>query len=493
MGCAGSGPRLVFLITVDCLRADHVSGNGYPVPTTPALDELAAEGVGFPRAYSTAGHTAMSFPGLLLSNYFQNFGRSRIVPAHLTTLAQALAGHGFRTVAINAGNVQISHFYGYDRGFGEFHDFIDEQSRDADSFEMSMRPDDADVQAILDDCRARPEVLAMIEELTGLRGESLAEHLSEHRRFYPCDATEAVRRAITGIENAPAEADQFYWLHLMDVHEDITVPAAPYCTLGPAGQLLLNLCADSPAGRVALARDPRPYVSLYDAAVRHVDSTLALLHAFLAQTGRLERALVCVTADHGQSLFEKGVFGHCFSRLSEELVHVPLVFGGGLAQGLRGCDAERAVSTLDVAPTILDLCGVDRPESFLGRSLRDGMPRPVHGQSFYNGARNRTADDSAWRFYLQPFPRPIKEWGAELIYSIEDGWQMVYDARRDAAQMCPLRSCPPTARPDPAAMKERLLDYFARAYAVPEQSEAAGLSPDDRQTVAARLEHLGYL
>ena len=139
----GRAGRLVFLVTVDCLRADHISGNGYAVPTTPVLDAMAAEGVGFPRAYSTAGHTAMSFPGLLLSNYFQNFGRSRTVPAHLTTLAEALAANGFRTVALNAGNVQISHFYGYDRGFSEFHDFIDERGRDADTFEMGMRPDDS--------------------------------------------------------------------------------------------------------------------------------------------------------------------------------------------------------------------------------------------------------------------------------------------------------------------------------------------------------------
>ncbi len=485
--------RLVFLVTVDCLRADHVSANGYALPTTPALDAMAAEGVGFPRAYSTAGHTAMSFPGLLLSNYFQNFGRSRAVPPHLTTLAEALTAGGFRTTALNAGNVQVSHFYGYDRGFEAFHDFIDERGRDAAGFETAMTPPEAELEALLADCRARPEVLGMVEELTGLRGDALLGHLREHRRYYPCDAARAVQRTIASIEAGPPDADRFYWLHLMDVHEDIAVPTSRLGAFSPAEQLLLNLCADSPAGRLVLARDPARYVALYDAAVSYVDMNLAVLDDYLRSAGLLEQSLICVTADHGQALFEDGLFGHDFAWLEERQVHVPLVFGGGLAHPLRGCGTDRAVSTLDVAPTILDLCGVARPESFLGRSLREGAARPVRGQSFCGGARNRAGGGGAWRFYLQPFPHPIKQWGREVLYAIEGGWQIICDVRRNAAQLRPLRSCPPAPQPDPAGMRDRLTAYFERTYDVPEQHPAAGVSARDRETVAARLQHLGYL
>jgi len=483
--------RAVFLVTVDCLRADHLSCNGYGRPTTPALDAMAADGVNYPRAYSTAGHTSMSFPGILLSNFFQNFGRSRAVPGHLSTLAEALSDAGFRTVAFNAGNVQISHFYGYDRGFDEFHDFIDERGRDGSTFEMGMRPAEADLEAMLADCRARPQVLAMMEELTGLRGEALMEHLAEQRRFYPCDAAEAVRRTIADLQDSP-DGDRFYWLHLMDVHEDIAVPFSRLGAFAPAEQLLLNLCADTPAGRYVLARDPARYVALYDAAVSYVDLNLEVLHAYLADSGMLDRSLICVTGDHGQALFEGGLFGHDFSWVTENLVHVPLVMAGGLAGPLRGADAARPVSTLDIAPTILDLCGIEAPASFLGRSLRDARPRPVHGQSFYLGVRNRTDDGSAWRFYLQPFPRPIKEWGAELDYVIEGGWQLIYDVRSGAGQLRPLKGAS-AEPPEPGPMKERLLRYFESTYDVPEQGAPASMSAHDTETVAARLEHLGYL
>ncbi|MHC4789773.1 MAG: sulfatase-like hydrolase/transferase, partial [Planctomycetota bacterium] len=114
----------VVLLTVDCLRGDRLSCNGCPEPLTPNVEELAAGGINFPRAYATAGQTAQSFPGILLSNFFQNFGRSRAVPDTLTTLAEALSRAGYYSVAYNAANPHVSHFYGYDRGFDEFHDYL---------------------------------------------------------------------------------------------------------------------------------------------------------------------------------------------------------------------------------------------------------------------------------------------------------------------------------------------------------------------------------
>ena len=333
----------------------------------------------------------------------------------------------------------------------------------------------------------------MVEELTGLRGEALAHYLGEQRRSYPCGAAEAVRRTIASLQEGAAAGDRFYWLHLMDVHEDIAVPASPLGAFSPAEQVLLNLCADTPTGRQVLTRDPRRYVALYDSAVSYVDANLGVLRAYLAEEGLLERSLICVTADHGQALFEGGAFGHSFTWLTEHQVHVPLVFSGGLARGLRTGDPGRAVSTLDVAPTILDLCGAAPPASFLGRSLRDPEPRTVYGQSFSHGVRNRTGDADAWRFYLQPFPRPIKEWGRALVFSIEGGWQLIVGARKDAPQLCRLKLAPPSLSPDPDAMKARLLDYFESVYAVPEQVEVAEMSVRDKQTVAARLAHLGYL
>ena len=51
--CTGAGPqppRLIVLITIDTLRADHLPMYGYPRDTSPFLAELAAEGVVFESA-----------------------------------------------------------------------------------------------------------------------------------------------------------------------------------------------------------------------------------------------------------------------------------------------------------------------------------------------------------------------------------------------------------------------------------------------------------
>ena len=63
----GPEPRYqrVVLVTIDTLRADHVSAYGYRRKTTPFLDSLAERGVLFTRANSTVAHTAPSHSSML--------------------------------------------------------------------------------------------------------------------------------------------------------------------------------------------------------------------------------------------------------------------------------------------------------------------------------------------------------------------------------------------------------------------------------------------
>ena len=61
-------PNLV-LITIDTLRADHLSCYGYEHPTSPTIDALAADGVLFEDAYATAPITAPSHASLLTGRY----------------------------------------------------------------------------------------------------------------------------------------------------------------------------------------------------------------------------------------------------------------------------------------------------------------------------------------------------------------------------------------------------------------------------------------
>ncbi|MCK4376022.1 MAG: sulfatase-like hydrolase/transferase, partial [Candidatus Brocadiae bacterium] len=365
--------------------------------TGPAAEALGAEGVSFGRAYSTAGQTAQSFPGILLSNFFQSFGRSRCIPDHLAALPEVMCANGYYTVAYNAANPHVSHFYGYDRGFDEFYDFLAPENFDylggvfADNSPRRMLPaTEREVRAIFEELQARPDIYDMVKALTGLDGLPLVCHIAQRRRFYPYDAADLVKGAIGTLLAGSDRRKQFYWLHFMDLHENITVPFSRLGGFSAVEQFLLNTCLASPMGQQVLRGNAEKYGQLYDSAVSYVDMNVEILRNFLADHGLLESSLICLTADHGQELLEGGVFGHGYDRLAEGVVHVPLIFGGGLAGRIDGSHGDRAVSTLDIAPTILDVCEIaEAPDTFLGSSLNDVRPRPIYGQTFYGGADNR--------------------------------------------------------------------------------------------------------
>jgi len=59
--------RSLVLVTVDCLRADHVGFLGYSRPVTPNLDNLAEDSVVFSNAIVAGAPTYFSFPAILAS------------------------------------------------------------------------------------------------------------------------------------------------------------------------------------------------------------------------------------------------------------------------------------------------------------------------------------------------------------------------------------------------------------------------------------------
>lgn len=95
----------IVLITIDTLRADHLSSYGYPRPTTPTLDAIAASGTRFAAAWAHAPSTRYSMPAILtgrlpLDVYYDTSiaGWPGLLPK-ATTIAEVLRGRGFATGA----------------------------------------------------------------------------------------------------------------------------------------------------------------------------------------------------------------------------------------------------------------------------------------------------------------------------------------------------------------------------------------------------------
>ena len=121
MGCnASERPEYnVLLITVDTLRADHVSAYGYPVETTPSLKLLSSQGVLFDQTYSPANITWPSLTSILTSLYPVDHGvrdNGSKLKESVKTMAQYLGEHGYVTVAFITNMLSADH-----RGFSEVH------------------------------------------------------------------------------------------------------------------------------------------------------------------------------------------------------------------------------------------------------------------------------------------------------------------------------------------------------------------------------------
>ncbi len=84
--CAGASPS-VLLVTIDALRADHLSSAGYERPTTPRLDAFAASGARFTAAFAAGPKTIPSIPQILTGTYFF---RHRDAPGLTALLAPGL-------------------------------------------------------------------------------------------------------------------------------------------------------------------------------------------------------------------------------------------------------------------------------------------------------------------------------------------------------------------------------------------------------------------
>src|SRR5438067_12622565 len=119
-------PRSLILITIDCLRADHVGFLGYGRPNDPFLCALRTESFVFSNAIAAGAPTYYSFPAIMASRPPLVLGREVIgVAPGETTLASTLKEAGYATAAFLAGNPYLSPRFGYDSGFDTFRDFLD--------------------------------------------------------------------------------------------------------------------------------------------------------------------------------------------------------------------------------------------------------------------------------------------------------------------------------------------------------------------------------
>lgn len=320
------GPsRIVILFDVDMLRADRLGVYGYGRPTSPQLDRILADGLVAEHAITDAAWTLPSHASMFSSQPVSAHGvRTALqkVPDTVPLLAEILTANGVRCLGIQSGGY-VDAGFGFARGFDRYlytTDWIDRKVQGA--------------LHVVDQAGPGPLFLFL--------------HSVQVHNF---QATERGARAVFGSTDP----------------------------LGPGWRASFEDLLKSRRGR-GDAQVEGWLSARYDAAIRETDESLGDLVAGLKARGLWDRTALVFTSDHGEELGERPVrisgsapaLGHTVPYLYEEHIRIPLALRAPWRKDLRGRIAH-PVSSLDIAPTILDLFDVAAPAGMTGVAL--GRPQ----------------------------------------------------------------------------------------------------------------------
>ncbi|MEM6672813.1 MAG: sulfatase [Planctomycetota bacterium] len=409
-GCGGEGDeagiRHVLVITLDTTRADHLSCYGGSRFETPALDALADQGVRFEDCTAPAATTLSSHASLMTGTYPHRHGAVRngfaLDPGN-RTLAESLREMGFWCAAVVGSSALVART-GLDQGFHHYDDAFDE-SISAGGNDQAQRRASSVTEAVLthvDEVLARPGS-------DGARLFLFAHYFDPHAPYAP------LPEFAQGAKLAVGDFDDIERAVRSHQQRVLGEPLGQQAVI--SGGLRPALAAPIDARPSSLDRD---LAFLYGAEVVGMDREIGRLLAGLTARGILDDTLVVVTADHGETFWERGNFWNHGLWVGQSDVHVPLLvrpprstFSG------QGRTVAEPVSGVDVAPTILDLLGATpEPEADPGRgrslvAALDGSalpPRAVFSEATQPGPSLESGDALPWRGARKPHAARLGRW-----------------------------------------------------------------------------------
>jgi arylsulfatase A-like enzyme len=304
---AADRPYNLVLITVDTMRASEMGFLGYPKPTTPNLDALAADAVVFDRAYAMASYTGKALAPMLIGKYpsetLRDGGHFNTYFTGNVFLAERLRAAGLYTMGA------ASHWYFRDR-WGVTQGF--------DTFDLSALP---------------------------RQGQSDTDSTT---------TSKALTDAALGLLGAHAGAGRFFlWVHYFDPHAQyVAHEGAP----------------DFSEGLEGVSASNAKLHAAYDGEIWFTDQQIGRLLDYARAQSWWKDTVVVVTSDHGEALGEHGInFQHGFE-IWEPLVRIPFLVH---APKLSAHHVPVKRSIVDLVPTVLDLMGLPRPQpgELSGQSL----------------------------------------------------------------------------------------------------------------------------
>jgi arylsulfatase A-like enzyme len=336
-------PHLL-LITLDTLRPDHLNIYGYSRETSPTISDLAKDSIVFDNAFTVATNSGPSHATMLTGLYPTQHGlidNGKAIHPSIQTLAGILKKQGYDTAGF-VGYHALNEESGLDKGFQSFK-FIPIAGHDHDEKD--------------------PE-----DDLEGFKA-----------------VNSWLKSRVKGDDRSPF----FVWMHVQNIHGSYDPPApynALYKKISPPQPLkgfrgefdirCINDMAYAWRKGILPSEMKEEVIALYDGEIRLVDDQLKQTFEILKSSEAYDDTVIVLLSDHGEIFFERyeNDFykigpGH-YGRYSDAAIRIPLIIKpAGAPKGVPALRPTSLVSSIDLAPTILELLSQEPAPWMTGKSL----------------------------------------------------------------------------------------------------------------------------
>ncbi len=379
-------PNIIYILGDDH-RAEQLGCRDHPILQTAHLDALARDGVLFTNAFCTSPACTPSrtchYTGQWERTHGINFNSESSLspdaweesfPMQLKQAGYFLGWVGKNHVPAGGGRS------GYDSGY--FEDVFDYWYGNHGHSGFYPKQQAGDGGRIYNNANADTQIdifaegvlnfLEPQQEFIESRPDSLPRRPAE-QPFCLCLTFNLPHAYGTGNMQLRASDDELYRTRYRDQFAEVPLPP----TYIPFGDIVEPRLPPEVYNGIHLTsydyvRDPR---SLRERRIREyqtitgMDRMLGNLRHTLERLNLADNTIIVFSTDHGIHHGEHGLGGKCF--LYEEDIRIPLIIYDPRRRGRSiARTRDELVAVPDLAPTVLDLCGLDIPDSMQGKGMR---------------------------------------------------------------------------------------------------------------------------